>query len=286
MTVDDPADFEEGRYLYCVVRAPAGVAADDPPELDVEGLEGGTVRLLAPDGGGEPAAVVQSCDSLFDSDAPEEIRRWLVRHQTVVDAAGEAFGTPLPCRFDTVLVGDDDRVREWLADEREHLRDALAEFEGRWEYRVEVVDDEELVREDLAEEDERLRELAEEREAADEGRGFLVEKQYERRLEELRTNRRLERADDLVERLEPHADAVEELGERRSMGLGVGGDADGEAVARLALLASSGAEDAIGEELSDVADAPGVEVRFTGPWPPYSFAPTIGGEESGPERER
>jgi hypothetical protein len=41
------------------------------------------------------------------------------------------------------------------------------------------------------------------------------------------------------------------------------------------VLAHESAADAIGEELDAVAAEPGVEVRFTGPWPPYTFAPTF-----------
>ena len=38
-------------------------------------------------------------------------------------------------------------------------------------------------------------------------------------------------------------------------------------------------EEGMGEMLDEVAAETGVEVRFTGPWPPYSFVPAIGGED-------
>jgi hypothetical protein len=46
----------------------------------------------------------------------------------------------------------------------------------------------------------------------------------------------------------------------------------------VAVLVRAEHESTVGDRLEDLASRPGVEVRFTGPWPPYSFAPSFGGE--------
>ncbi len=46
----------------------------------------------------------------------------------------------------------------------------------------------------------------------------------------------------------------------------------GETLCRLTLLAHEDNEGAIGAILEEVASTDGLEVRFTGPWPPYTFA--------------
>lgn len=47
-------------------------------------------------------------------------------------------------------------------------------------------------------------------------------------------------------------------------------------VLNLSLLSARTAISRLGEYLEEVSREPGVEVRFTGPWPPYSFAGRFG----------
>ncbi|USZ76707.1 GvpL/GvpF family gas vesicle protein [Halorussus vallis] len=260
---DRPADFETGRYLYCVVAVGDGDDADgesaasgDALAFDADGVEGESVYAIRADG---LAALVHETDSLYDADDITRVREWLLDHQSVVDEAGEAFGTPLPFRFDTVVTGDDEAVREWLRDASDDLHAHLADLAGHWEYRVEVArtDDPEF-------EDDRLDELAAEIEAADEGRAFLLEKQRDRRRTELRRAADDDVAADARERLRPLAWEFEE-----------NDAADEHVAASFSLLAHEDDEGAIGEQLDAVAARDGIEVRFTGPWPPYSFAPEL-----------
>lgn len=259
--------FDEGRYVFCAVGLDGGAAGRE--SFEAEGLEDESAYLVTE---GDVGAVVQPVESVFDSDDPTTVKRWLLDHQRVVDAAGDAFGTPLPFRFDTILKGDDGTVRDWLARQRDELATALASVAGQWEYRigltVEAPDDPG----EWEAEDERLRELAEEVEAASEGAAFLKEKQYDTRLREVRRERRYRRLDDLESRVTDLATEVRrEESSGGSSALG-GGSTDGP---RLTVLAPAENEEAIGEVLESVADEDGVQIRFTGPWPPYSFAPSL-----------
>ncbi|WP_255167824.1 gas vesicle protein GvpL [Natrononativus amylolyticus] len=268
-------EIDEGRYIYCVVQAPA-----DDAVLETDGIDDEPVYTVAVD---DVAAVVHECDAVYDSADLTEIRRWLVRHQTVVDAAGEAFGTPLPFQFDTILRGDDEAVRDWLREEYDAVAGALESLAGHWEYRVEVVRVEPIDEETLLERDDRLAELRERIDDSTEGTAFLLEKQYDRRLAELREAGRQELIGDLDERLAVHAREVHELERSPAQTLGEQeSERDGETLCRLTLLAAEREESAVGAVLDDVAAEPGVEVRFTGPWPPYTFAPAFGdsGEDS------
>ncbi|MFC6717228.1 gas vesicle protein GvpL [Natrialbaceae archaeon GCM10025810] len=291
-------DFDEGRYLYCVV------PADEDEALEKPGVDDEPVSVVTADGVG---AVVHACDGIYDSADPTEIRRWLVRHQAVVDAAGERFGTPIPFQFDTILKGDDEGVRGWLHEERDTLERALEGLAGHWEYRVEVRETDPIDGEDLLERDDRLADLRERIDAAEEGTAFLLEKQFDRRVRELRKMRRETLSDDLVGRLAEHAREVHELERSPSASLstldsgesgsrsesesaaaeaGPGGADDGAGtLCRLTLLAHEDREGDVGSVLDEVASEPGLEVRFTGPWPPYTFAPTLGGDDE-PTRER
>lgn len=262
-------EFEEGRYLYCVVRA----AGDD--SFSAEGIDGTPVSLLVEDGLG---AVVQPVESVYDSDDMTRVRRWLLTHQDVVDAAGERFGTPLPFRFDTIFKGGDEVVAEWLREHRRSIAEALDYLAGRWEYRIEVRWDEAAVSERLRAEDERLQELAEGIEDASSGTGYLLESQYEQRLGERLRRRGEEVESELIESIEPF---TAEIGRSDGSAGVLQGDTGSEldTVCKLSVLADEDHEEAIGERLERIAARPQFEVQYTGPWPPYTHAPEIGGEE-------
>lgn len=264
-----PTDFEEGRYLFCAVRAEADA------DFSADGIGDESVYLIVRDGIG---TVVQAVDAVYDSEDLAQVRRWLLDHQRVVDEAGEAFGTPLPFRFDTILTGDDEAVAEWLDARRGELDDALSWLAGRWEYRVEVRWDEAAIADTLEERDDALRALASRAEAASEGTAYLLESQYETRLADRMDERRRELEAGLYEDLEPYAIELKRTGD--GDGRFSSDEGDGlESAVRLSILAPADHEDAIGEVLEPIAARPAHEVRYTGPWPPYSFASTIGGEE-------
>ncbi|ARS88451.1 gas vesicle protein GvpL [Natrarchaeobaculum aegyptiacum] len=288
---DDYPEIEDGRYLYCLVKV------DDPETgdgqlLEVTGIDGESLSVVTEAGIG---AVVHECDSLYDSADLAQIRRWLVRHQTVVDAAGEAFGTPIPFQFDTVFRGGDDRLEGWLREERSTLEQALDGLAGHWEYRIEVVDADPVDDETLIERDERLQELQAKIDEAGEGTAFLLEKRRDQRLEEVRAARRESIAGDLEARLSavarevhalersPSVSLDDESGERAGDEGGGNGDATGETCCRFTVLAHETDESAVGAVLDEFAAMDGLEIRFTGPWPPYTFAPELGGP--GEERE-
>jgi len=260
---ESDSKFEEGRYLYCVVNVD-----DDAADFSETGIDGGSVSVLVRDGMG---AVVQPCESPFDSDDLGRVREWLLTHQSVVDAAGQAFGTPLPFRFDTILKGDDDAVLEWLADQSETLETHLAELTGHWEYRVGVAWDEDRVQDELEADDAELAELRAKVEEANEGTAFLLKKQYDNRLRDLRRARQEELTARLREGLDPLVSEFEVLDSSRGI---LDSDSSDEVV-QVAFLAHEKREGEIGELLDDVAADPGIEIRFTGPWPPYSFAPEL-----------
>ncbi|NKE35986.1 GvpL/GvpF family gas vesicle protein [Natronococcus sp. JC468] len=271
---DDVPEIEEGRYLYCLVRA------EEDAALEIEGIDGEPVSILVEDGIG---AVVHACEGIYDSADLAQVKRWLVRHQTVIDEASERFGTPIPFQFDTILRGDDERVREWIDGERATLERALSGLADHWEYRVEVVEVDPVDDEALIERDDRLQELRAKIDDSEEGTAFLLEKKLEQRLAAVRANRRESATDDLEQRLAGEAREVHSLERSPSASLSdeVADDGDGdggETLCRLTLLAHEDDEGAIGSILDDVAATDGLEVRFTGPWPPYTFAPELGGD--------
>jgi hypothetical protein len=284
--------FETGRYLYCaVVLGDDAGDTDDPDaplteDFNETGVDGESVRVLTSENNGhEIAVVVHDCEGLYDTDRMDLLQKWLLEHQGVIDAAGERFGTPLPFQFDTIITGDDDAVREWIDEAAGTLSQYLTSLGSHWEYRIELIADEAGLDDELEGEDARLNDLKADIEEAASGASFLLEKQYDQRLSELKRTRRHERATTLEDRLADLAREVHDLGQQRTELLDDGESeeksTEAETVnkrtqARFAVLAHEDREDAIGDALDEIASEPGVTIRFTGPWPPYTFAPEIG----------
>ena len=266
---DGATAFEQGRYVYCIV----AVEGDADADFETEGVDGERAYLVAADGVG---AVVHDCASAYDTDDMKQVTEWLLSHQRVIDEAGEAFGTPLPFRFDTIIKGSDEAVAEWLRESRDDLAGHLDDLAGCWEYRIVIAETDEPDADALAADDERLAELRERIEESGEGTAFLLEKQYDQRLAELRRARADDLGSELRERLDPLVREMRSLDHPNVPLPGAGSaDDDADPVVRVSVLARGDDEEAIGDRLDEIAARPGIEVRFTGPWPPYSYVPEL-----------
>lgn len=244
-------------YVYAIVPSAAG---DYGPGIDAH-----PVRGVAGDG---VVALVHDMDRASPYAGQDaDVRRWALEHAAVVERAWEVHRAALPMSFDVIVRGDDGiaaetRLRAWLRDNAADLRARLDALAGTCELKVEVSIDPGSVRPSaLAELDARI-------EAASPGMRVLLEK---KRVVLLRSAAS-ERADEL------HAALRAELcGLARDVRDGRPSRTEGKAihVLTLALLVEQGAVDDVGAALGRWQDRePGLEIRFFGPWPPYSFAET------------
>lgn len=256
-----------GRYVYCV--ATTGDSSSPP---DVTGIDDGQVRLVEH---GDLGAIVQPVERIFDTTDAATARRWILTHQQVVEAATDRYGTVLPFRFDTILEGDDEAVERWVADREEALRSVLDHLAEVNEYRIQLSWDEQEQRQELGDE-ESLAELEERMESANDGTRYLVEQQYERTADGLLTDRKAELAEELHAAVDPVVERIEIRDTAVGSDLGTElADADTDVVATLSVLAGESEEAAIGDRLERFEQRPGLSVRFTGPWPPYTFAANL-----------
>ncbi len=268
--IDPGADqtVTNGRYVYCLVDIKTG----DPTALSVTGIDDEPIFVIDSERVG---AVVHECDTLYDTDDMEQVKQWLLTHQQVIDAAGEQFGTPLPMRFNTILEGGDASVTQWLREQHGKIREELTSFAGTWEYRVRLFWEPSTFEDQIVDQDDRLQELQHRQQQSGAGKVFLLAKQYDKRLRELKQDHRTELTARLKETVSP---VVTELIEQEphSPLSEPTSSTDGEQVARLAVLADETDETALGARLDELVEQEGVSIRFTGPWPPYTFAPDIG----------
>ena len=194
------------------------------------------------------------------SEAPAQLRakrRDLMAHQNVLLMLGAA-GAVLPLRFGT-LAPDDGAVRRALADQESLFTERLREVGDRVEFNVKALQDEDTALRDV------LRDSAEARRLSAltrDGTGshddqVALGTVVAAGVEALQA----QHAQDIVRRLEPLAHRT------------AAGDPTGEVFLNLSLLLERGRADAFAASVGRIAESlgHGLELRVTGPLPPYSF---------------
>lgn len=232
-------------YAYCVRRA-----GEPPPEPGVRGVLGAEVARVEGEGVGLWVSRVEAAP-------PAEAER-LREHDRVVRAALRT-ATPLPLRFGT-LFGDEAAAFAVLAPRRDALLAALRRVEGRVEMGAALLWDAAAAREEVLAGRPELRPL--EREPAG-GREYLEARRRERALEEALRGR----ADGLLQALSAAlADALPGAEEVRAVAAGA------EVAGTVAWLVQRSQVFTFRAAAERAAEAlPGVTLRISGPWAPYSF---------------
>lgn len=257
---------EQALYVYAIVPARAA----EQPGTGIDDREVKAVR-----GASAVAALVHRQDTVPYEGPDQDVRRWVLEHSDVIDRAWQRAGTALPVSFN-VIVGPreqgsaDDALREWLDQNAQTIQRRLEELDGHVELRIEIAVDTEV-----SADDPEVAQVTAEMATKPEG----VQRLYRKKLDTLRRDVTDRIADDLYpdvrRRILGHAvDVVENRRSRSGEGT--------VPVLNIAVLVADSQVEPLGVELAEIRDSrPGIEVRFLGPWPPYSFAdlPTMAGAQ-------
>jgi len=257
----EAAIAEEGRYLYCVAESGERVS------LGKIGIEGNEVYTIPHK---DICAVVHNCPAQpYQSDDREVVEAWVMTHQKIVDAAWEIWGTVLPLSFDTIIKGElgsgcERNMQDWLKLEYESLKNKIEKVRGKAEYGVQVFWHPKVIAQILAETSSEIQKLDEEIRIKTKGLAYM----YRQRLENLIKRKMETKTDecfkDFYSRIRRHADDIRvEKTKKAEQGL--------QMIMNLSCLVNKDSYQELGEELDRINQREGFSVRFTGPWPPYSF---------------
>ena len=263
--VEHPKQAEavgEGIYLYCIADG------SHTTSLGGIGIEQQEVYTIPHQ---ELSAVVHRCQAkAYQSEEPETVKRWVVTHQQVVDRAWQSFGTVLPLGFDTIIRGKEGStpehtMRGWLETEYERLKAKILELRGKAEYGVQISWDPQVIAAQITQELPEAKQMRDAMRSKAPGTAYLVEQKLK----------------GLVRKeMERRADACfkEFYGQIRDVVEGTKIEKtkkthDGkQMLMNLSCLTARDKVGALSQVLDGIHGRPGMSVRFTGPWPPYSFA--------------
>jgi HEPN domain-containing protein len=230
------------------------------------GLDGADVYTI---GYREICALVHDCPAEPYQGDDETVKGWVWTHGEVIDAAWNVTGSVLPMTFDCIIrpaegQGAEATVVAWLAAEYDRFRRELAQFAGKVELGVQVIWRVEAITRAAAAADPQIARLQEEMGGKPKGMAYFYQQKIEKALKAA-----LEAKADADYRR--YFESVTALAEDVSVNK-IKRPAEGkQMLINLSLLLEKERVPSLGQLLDGIQGEEGVEVRFTGPWPPYSF---------------
>lgn len=250
-----------GRYLYCVA------AGSERISLGKIGIEGNEVYAIPYK---DLCAVVHNCPAEpYKSEDNEVVKSWAMVHQKVVDIAWEKFGTVLPLGFDTIIRGKEgtppeENMKHWIINDYDNLKEKISKLKNKAEYGVQVFWDPKIIAKNITEESPEIKKLNEEIKSKSKGLAYM----YKQKLENLIKKEMERKADqdfkEFFERIKSYVDDIRVEKTKKA-------ENKKQMLMNLSCLLSKEASEKLGEELEKISNMEGYFVRFTGPWPPYSF---------------
>ena len=252
-----------GRYVYCIL---PDIGRDEWGPI---GLDGARVYTISH---GDLCALVHDCPLDPYQGDDETVKNWVWAHSQVIDTAWEQTGSVLPMTFDCIIRPSEghsveETVAAWLHTENDRFRAQLADLRGKVELGVQIFWRVEEVSRVLASGSAEISRLQGEMAGKPKGMAYFYQQKIEKALKAA---------------LEAKADA-----DYRRYFVAITAEAEDVRVNKLkrpaegkqmllnlSLLAHHERVEAVGRVLDGCQADPGVEVRFTGPWPPYSFVST------------
>jgi len=252
----------EARYLYCIANGSEQITFGN---IGIENNEVYTIPYK------DLCAVVHNCPpEPYESEDKEKIKSWIVAHEKVVETAWTRFGTVLPLGFDTIIKSDQDRnaednIKKWIKDDYENLKQKLDKLRDKAEFGVQVFWNPKIMGKRLTETNEEIAKLSQDIKSKSRGLAYMYKQKLENLLKkqmEVESERYFK---DFYEQIKRWVDEIKVEKTKKS-------DEGKQMLMNLSCLLSKEKSKVLGEELEKINNREGLFVRFTGPWPPYSFA--------------
>ena len=262
---DEPEPREQGdsggRYIYCVVKGSEEVS------FGRIGIEENEVYTIPYE---DISAVVHNCPTEpYQSEDEEIMKNWVMVHQSVIDQALERFDTVLPLGFDTIIQGNEtaspeENMKNWLKEDYDNLKRKIEKISGKAEYGVQVFWDPKIIAKNVTKDNPEIKKLDEEIKSKPKGMAYM----YTQKLKDLIKKEMEGKADqDFKEFFEKVKSCVDEIQVEKTKKA----EDERQMLMNLSCLLPKEASRRLGDVLEKISNTEGYSVRFTGPWPAYSF---------------
>lgn len=253
----------DGLYVYGIAEN-----AEAAIPLRAVGIDGQTVYAIRCQ---DLAAIVHTCPlTPYQSDDESVMQGWVLAHQKVLEVAAERCGTVIPFGFDTIIMPDGNRSAEevllsWITGEYDSMQKKLSKIRGKKEYGVQVFGSVPAIIQRVTGANETIRALQEEIKIASPGKAYMVRQKIE---QELKSG--IESDVDTVARA-CHRKIAAACDDIKVEKIKKTNEKDTRMLLNYSCLVSDEKYSRLGEVLESLETEEGVTVRFTGPWPAYSF---------------
>ncbi len=253
-----------GLYLYGITDADA----NEQTKLGEIGIEGSEVYTIPYKG---LSAIVHNCPlEPYKSDDEEVVKGWVKTHQHVLDVAEEKFGTVIPFSLDMIIKPEDNAnanevLKRWMSEEFDGMMKKLEKIRGKKEYGVQIFYNPAVMSEKIADESEELRKIKEETKSKPPGAAYIYKQKLETAIKHEMESRMDSYFKDFYGRIKKH---VEEIKVEKTKPTD---EKDKQMIMNLSCLVTTDKYKELGAELEQIDNTEAFFVRFTGPWPAYSF---------------
>lgn len=251
----------EARYLYCIADGNKKISFGN---IGIEGNEVYTIKYK------DLCAVTHNCSpEPYKSVDEEKVKSWVTAHEKVVEAAWGRFDTILPLGFDTIIIGDGERepeenMKSWLKDDYENLKKKLNKLKGKAEFGVQIFWDIKIISEGLIDINKEIKKLSDDIKTKSKGLAYMYKQKLENSLK-----KKIEKEADRY--FKYFYDQVKSCVDEIRVDKTKKGEEKNPMLMNLSCLLSKEKSKVLGDELEKIDNMEGFSVRFTGPWPPYSF---------------
>lgn len=259
---DRAADGESALYLYAIVDGAVH------KRYGHTGIEGARVECIPT---GDYTAIIHRCSPTpYQSDDEETVKRWILAHQSVIDALVDDGHPAIPSGFDTIITpregADAEMVlAEWVRDEYASFQKTFEKIRGKHEYGVKIFCDPDVIADDALQANSTIARLEKECNDAGPGTAYLLKRSIDAERTRVKESATRTLYSDLVQRVRAVSDDMVILD------TGAAGT-DGQTVLmNLSCLVAEDQYSRLGDILEEMNAVQGISVRFTGPWPAYSF---------------
>ncbi|MBU1290182.1 GvpL/GvpF family gas vesicle protein [bacterium] len=250
----------EGIYLYCIVDSNKKISFGNI------GLDNNEVYTIPYK---DLGAVIHKCSTEpYKSEDKEKVKSWIIAHEKVIENAWERFGTIIPLGFDTIIIGEEERepeenMQSWLKNDYENLKNKLSKLEGKAEFGIQIFWDIKIISERIIDTDKEIKKLSDEIKTKSKGLAYMYKQKLENILKkeiEKETDRYFK---DFYDRVKSCVDEIKVDRTKK--------EEEKPMLMNLSCLLAKEKSKTLGGELDKIDQMPEFSVRFTGPWPPYSF---------------